>query len=1042
MKTKTILILLALTCYSLIYSANTILFTGETTPEAFSRMDMCTWSNAAGNYENFGTTESPVYARNTDNPDKSGINSTNKVLHLKSLQGHSWWPDFLNFNLNTPITITNENRYLHIFMYRENQNYGFSVSINTEHRNGEAGKSWDMNLTAAGKWEDVVVDLKWFQDNSTAVSLITVAMDLNWSGNAESVTNYYFDEIILSNNPLPRPYLSGNNLYDFEPGTAANASIWINEGTINADNTVTYPFANPMENAKNTTAKVFKRSVIANALWYTQSIMTFSNTVQVDATHKYLHFLVSVPVAGQKILCYIKQCSTDAAINSEYTITDANTWQDVVIDLSSIGYFTALDFRMGHWDGTAVGDYYCDEIWIDDSPTPRTNADVTLTNGNPTMGSVSGAGTFTKSVSTTVTATPNAGYRFVNWTLNTSGGAEQSTSASYTFTVSGATTLVANFVQQFAVAASAGTGGSITSGAGTYDSGASATVIAAANAGYRFVNWTLNSSGGAEQSTSASYAFTVSDAKILVANFATIDVTVPTGTSINASFLTNCTSCDVTIGGANTVLTINENKTLNSITASTGGKLVVSQPLTVSGAVVIDAGAKLDLSNTLAVNGDLTFKATDTETFSANLGTGGINVTGNVIYQRTIDDKKWYFMSFPCNIDVNTITVDGGRTLGSTWFIKEYDGDNRAKKGTGSNWFSVTSGSTLTAYKGYIFGIATGTATLNFPLTKTIVLSETAKTIDVTNYTGAAASTDHGWNLVGQPYLSKYNANNGSNMTNMWKFNGLTYNDYYNDAYVQNLPVVDPFAAYFTKVTAAGSLSFDLASRQSVRSTVSANTADVVFLDCTTATGTDRTNIILDDTQSAGYQNGVDYEKMITTETIIPQVYTVLNGLNYSYNVLPTSSVTQLPLAIYTKTAGSTTISVDGTKVKSLSKLLLTDNGTNPAIITDLLTSNYTFTASAGTDNTRFTITAQRIPTANVVETDIDAFQLSIVNRQLSINNLLPNSSVRVFDAIGRMVINKTASNNSLEIILSAKGMYTVQIEVGGKSWVRKIVNP
>ena len=45
----------------------------------------------------------------------------------------------------------------------------------------------------------------------------------------------------------------------------------------------------------------------------------------------------------------------------------------------------------------------------------------------------------------TVVATPNSGYHFVNWTLNTSAGAVQSTSASYSFTVSGAEILVANF---------------------------------------------------------------------------------------------------------------------------------------------------------------------------------------------------------------------------------------------------------------------------------------------------------------------------------------------------------------------------------------------------------------------------------------------------------------------------------------------------------------------------------------------------------------------------------------------------------------------
>ena len=383
---KTILILLAFVCYLATYAANTILFTGETTPEAFSRMDMATWSNAAGNYENFGTAESPVYTRITINPDNSGKNTTNKALHLKSLKGHSWWPDFLNFTLASPITITNENRYLHIFMYRENLNYGFNVSINTEHRNAETGKSWDLNLTAAGKWEDVVVDLKWFQDNSTAVSLITVAMDLNWDANAESVTNYYFDEITLSNTPAPRPYLTGNNLYDFEAGTTANIS-GINTSS-NTNDPVTHPVANPFSNVINPTSNVGKRSVIGTSQnWWAGFSFNFANTVLVDAAHKYLHILVSVPVDGQKIALDLKQGSTNVISDGVSTVSTANVWQDVVYDVSNMAYISGLSLKMGHWDGTAAGDYYFDEIWIDDNPTPRPYT-VALSSGTSNASSI------------------------------------------------------------------------------------------------------------------------------------------------------------------------------------------------------------------------------------------------------------------------------------------------------------------------------------------------------------------------------------------------------------------------------------------------------------------------------------------------------------------------------------------------------------------------------------------------------------------------------------------------------------------------------
>ena len=58
-------------------------------------------------------------------------------------------------------------------------------------------------------------------------------------------------------------------------------------------------------------------------------------------------------------------------------------------------------------------------------------------------GTVSGAGTYNSGQGVTVTATPNSGYCFLNWTEN---GSSVSTSPIYTFNVSGNRTLVANFV--------------------------------------------------------------------------------------------------------------------------------------------------------------------------------------------------------------------------------------------------------------------------------------------------------------------------------------------------------------------------------------------------------------------------------------------------------------------------------------------------------------------------------------------------------------------------------------------------------------------
>ncbi len=66
-------------------------------------------------------------------------------------------------------------------------------------------------------------------------------------------------------------------------------------------------------------------------------------------------------------------------------------------------------------------------------------------------GTVSGGGSFASGSSVTVTANPNSGYQFANWTdgatvvSSSEGGTVVSSSASYSFTLSGNRTLVANF---------------------------------------------------------------------------------------------------------------------------------------------------------------------------------------------------------------------------------------------------------------------------------------------------------------------------------------------------------------------------------------------------------------------------------------------------------------------------------------------------------------------------------------------------------------------------------------------------------------------
>ncbi len=104
-------------------------------------------------------------------------------------------------------------------------------------------------------------------------------------------------------------------------------------------------------------------------------------------------------------------------------------------------------------------------------------------------GSTSGGGLFNPGSSATVTATPNTGFTFTNWT---EAGVIVSTNANYTFVVNNNKTLVANFTSvQFTIGLSRLPldGGNV-NGGGLFNSGASVTVSATSNPGFSFNNWT------------------------------------------------------------------------------------------------------------------------------------------------------------------------------------------------------------------------------------------------------------------------------------------------------------------------------------------------------------------------------------------------------------------------------------------------------------------------------------------------------------------------------------------------------------------------
>ena len=150
--------------------------------------------------------------------------------------------------------------------------------------------------------------------------------------------------------------------------------------------------------------------------------------------------------------------------------------------------------------------------------TDQTVYAVTTVVNEEAMGTVTGAGNYLAGESATLTATANAGYRFVNWTV----GEETKTENPLTLTVNSDLTVTANFaaLPQYTITATANDAamGSVT-GAGTYYEGEEVTLKAIANPGHEFVDW----NNGA---TEATLTFVATKDSAVVANFKKLSYTV------------------------------------------------------------------------------------------------------------------------------------------------------------------------------------------------------------------------------------------------------------------------------------------------------------------------------------------------------------------------------------------------------------------------------------------------------------------------------------------------------------------------------------
>ena len=303
------------------------------------------------------------------------LNSSAKCYQVIKVSPNPIWTG-LQIGLDGWSTINSSNQYLHVMVYKTvASQIGFQYSF----FNGtQSTASWDNSQTSIiNQWTDYVYQ----------IPIGTVFKQLNVEILAATGT-FYMDNMELNSSPTPRggvTYMTDNNLCDFESDIASSTTIRdVSNMAVDANNIVSYPVTNPFKTGANATTNAGKRTRIGDAAgvnWYSGISFSLMKPMLIDASHKYLHVLVSAPVDAQVVNFGVKQ-GANLLTDVPKTVTLANVWQDMVVDLSAMAFISDVYIKCGSAGATAAGDYYFDEIRIDGDPTPRSNTPTAL---NPTV---------------------------------------------------------------------------------------------------------------------------------------------------------------------------------------------------------------------------------------------------------------------------------------------------------------------------------------------------------------------------------------------------------------------------------------------------------------------------------------------------------------------------------------------------------------------------------------------------------------------------------------------------------------------------------
>jgi hypothetical protein len=291
-----------------------------------------------------------------NNPQKTGINTSNKVGRMVKSAGQVWGGSILT--LSSPIDFS-ANKVMRMKVW--SPRVGAKVLLKVEN-SGNPGINFEKEVatTVANQWEELAFDFRSI-NASNSYNNVVLIFELGTMGDGSNNFTFLFDDLRQTNSfdelVLPLNFESTGLNYDFVNFGGANVSV------VN----------NPASGGINTSTKVGKMVKGAPEGW-AGSFISLVRPIDFS-TKKLMKVKVHSPRVGAKLLLKVEnQTNGGIFFEQEVATTTANQWEDLTFDFSAINTANSyqkvvLIFDLGTpGDGSANFTYYFDDIRQEEKP--------------------------------------------------------------------------------------------------------------------------------------------------------------------------------------------------------------------------------------------------------------------------------------------------------------------------------------------------------------------------------------------------------------------------------------------------------------------------------------------------------------------------------------------------------------------------------------------------------------------------------------------------------------------------------------------------